>query len=117
MTQELFDQWIDGIIAAGAAGDQQAWPAFALDGVLDRVFATEPRLPGILKSLVEGPVSMASLREAAGEDGKKLQTSIGRMMKWRDQYHTPSPLVQVSDPTDGVDINPVYRDALLARMQ
>ncbi|HAW94789.1 MAG TPA: hypothetical protein DCX60_00805 [Phycisphaerales bacterium] len=115
--KELFDLWIDGIIAAATARDQQAWPAFALDEILDRIFATEPRLPGIIESLADGPVSQAELRESAGAEGKKLHSAIGRILKWGTRYHAPSPLIPAHEMPDGIDINPDYRDALLARVR
>ncbi|MCH2152572.1 MAG: hypothetical protein MK089_04455 [Phycisphaerales bacterium] len=111
--QDLFNSWIDGIIAASKSSRIPAWPSFAMDDILAQVNATEPRLANLLKMLEAGPRTITDLREEAGEDGKKLLLTINRLTGWTKRYNKPSPLVPSNEQADAIEINPAYRDLLL----
>jgi hypothetical protein len=114
--QDLFNSWIDGIIAASKSSRIPAWPSFAIDDILAQVNSTEPRLASLLKMLEAGPRSVADLRDEAGDDGKKLLLTINRLTSWTKRYNKPSPLVPSNDQADAIEINPAYCDLLLTRL-
>jgi hypothetical protein len=114
--QELFDRWIDGILAAAHTPRIPAWPLFALDDILEQLQVVEPSLVTLLKILEAGPRSIADLREEAGNEGKKLQLAINRLLGWTSRYNKPSPLVTCTTVPDAIEINPAYRDALLTQL-
>ncbi|MBM43471.1 MAG: hypothetical protein CMJ36_00440 [Phycisphaerae bacterium] len=112
--RDLFNQWIDGVIAASRSTLVPAWPAFALDAILEKVHLCEPGLQRLLKMLENGARTIPDLRAEAGEEGKKIQLSINRLISWTRRYNKVSPLVVSGSLPDGIDIHPAYRDALLA---
>ena len=114
--QDLFNHWIDGIIAAAGSSRIPAWPPFALDHIIEEIRTAEPGLPSLLKMLEAGPRTIEDLRNEAGENGKKVQLSINRLISWTNRYNKPSPLVASAQVPDAIEINADYRDVLLTRL-